>query len=122
MANELTLNVSSNLAPTGLTAFARTWAASMGFDLSTATFTHNVQSVGTSEEAILKGDVATPGYFIAVNLDATNFVSIRSGTGGTNMVKLMPGKVCVFMFASADPFWLADTAACRVEYLLVPAS
>ena len=122
MANELTLNVSTNLAPTGLTAFARTWAASMGFDLSTATFTHNVQTVGTSEEAILKGDVATPGYFIAVNLDSTNFVSIRAATGGTNMVKLMPGKVCVFMFAAADPFWIADTGACRVEYLLVPAS
>lgn len=122
MANEFTLNVSSNLAPTGLTAFARTWAASMGFDLSTATFLHNVQTVGNSEEAILKGDVSTPGYLIAINLDAAKVVSIRSGTGGTDMVKLMPGKVCVFQFASTDPFWIADVTGARVEYLLLPAS
>ncbi len=77
----------------------------------------NVQSVGTSEEAILLGDVAPGGYWFVQNMDATNFVELRSGTGATDFIKLLAGEWAIFR-TSADasaPYAIADTAACNVE-------
>lgn len=87
-------------------------------------FIHNRQSIGfAAEEAIVLGEVTTGGYFVAINRDATNFLSIRASTGATNFVKLGPGEMCCFRIHSAAsaPFAIADTAACELEYVLVAA-
>lgn len=79
------------------------------------------QEIGTSEEALDLGDITTPGYGLFYNRDSTNFVKIRAGTGATDCVKIPAGGIALFMFASAAPFAIADTAACVIEYLLVEA-
>ncbi len=80
----------------------------------------NVQSVGfAAEEAILLGDVASGGYCFFQNMDATNFVSLRAGTGATNFVKLLAGEWACFRL-SADataPYAIADTAAVNLRCL-----
>ena len=80
----------------------------------------NVQTIGfAAEEAILLGDVATGGYWFVQNMDATNFVELRSGTGATDFIKLLAGEWAFFR-TSADasaPYAIADTAAVNVRFL-----
>ena len=82
-------------------------------------FMDNVQAVGTSEEAILLGDVGTGGYWFVQNMDATNFVELRSGTGATDFIKLLAGEWAIFRTSAdaAAPFAIADTASCNVRFL-----
>lgn len=80
----------------------------------------NVQSIGfAAEEAILLGDVASGGYCFFQNMDATNFVSLRQGTGTTNFVKLLAGEWACFRLSadSTAPFAIADTAAVNLRCL-----
>ena len=82
-------------------------------------FMDNTQAVGTSEEAILLGDVATGGYWFVQNQDATNFVELRSGTGAVDFIKLLAGEWAIFR-TSADasaPYAIADTASVNVRFL-----
>jgi len=98
-------------------------ADNLQVDVSGNQFAWQRQSVGTSEEAIDIGEVSTGGYFCAINRDPTNFVSIRQATGGTDFIRLNAGEVCCFRIhaSSVAPFWIADTAVCQVEFLLLPA-
>lgn len=121
MANELTVNASLKFVKGSTSLFFQ-----LLDDLVTVSgdrFVWQRQSVGTSEEAIGLGDIATGGYFLAINRDTTNFVSIRQATGGTNFIRMNAGEGCVFRIhaSSAAPYWIADTAACEVEYLLIAA-
>ena len=79
----------------------------------------NVQTVGTSEQAVLLGDVAPGGYWFVQNLDATNFVTIRSATGVTGLIKLLAGEWAIFRTnaGAAAPYVIADTASCDVRFL-----
>jgi len=77
-------------------------------------FTHSVQSIGLTEEAIEdSSDIATPGFCIFRNLDTTNYIEI--GLTGSYPTKLKAGEFCVFR-ANGALFAIADTAACRLEY------
>lgn len=119
MANELVISTltiafdksgspSVDVAPTALS-----------ITVSGAQLMDNVQSVGTSEEAILLGDVAPGGYWFVQNLDSTNFVELRPGTGLTDFLRLNAGEWAIFR-TSADataPFAIADTSACNVRFL-----
>lgn len=119
MASELVI------APPSIT-FTKTACPSVSLVPSTLSITvtgnqimDNVQSVGTSEEAILMGDVAGGGYCFVQNMDATNFVSLRQATGAANFIKLLAGEWAIFRM-SADttaPFAIADTGACNVRFL-----
>lgn len=77
-------------------------------------------NVAATEEAIPLGDVGTLGYFFAINRDATNFINIKTGTGGTIIAKLTAGAPCLIPFGSGvtAPYAIADTAACQMEYFL----
>lgn len=78
-------------------------------------------SVGTSEQALNLNGITTPGFILIINRDDTNFVEIRVGTGGAKFCKLKPGEPALFRFGSGAtaPYLIADTAACKVEYVLV---
>lgn len=78
------------------------------------------QNIGTSEEAIGLGDVSSLGWAAFLNRDATNFIELRVGTGGTKFAKLPPGKGCVLFLGSGitAPYAIADTAACQLDYLI----
>ena len=122
MANELLLSIAASFSKGGRTADTRNMGASGVFiDVSGTDFFHGTQTIGTSPEAIDLGDITTPGYIVIKNRDATNFVEIRDGSGGADVVKLLAGDVQCFRLATSTPFAVADTASCEIEYLLVEA-
>ena len=78
------------------------------------------QSIGTTHELVdVLADLTAEGYFIATNLDTTNFVEIgvdvsatfypliRLKAGESSMGRLSPG---VAVYAKAD------TAACQLQF------
>jgi len=82
-------------------------------------FSHEVQSVGTTEEALAQGaDLGTPGYMFIKNMDATNYVEVGSTTGVYD-IKLKAGEVALYRHNSATVYAKANTGACLVEYLLI---
>lgn len=110
------------------TAIAAAIAFLQGTDfadtLSTLKYTSSIVSVGfAAEEAIPLGEVSSLGWFAAKNLDTTNYVEIRHATGASNdIVKLLPNNGgCMFHWGSdvTAPYWIADTAAVRVQFLLI---
>lgn len=88
------------------------------FDVSGDDFVRNQQLVGTSEEALVIGD-CVPGLILIYNTDDTNYITVRPATGGTDTIKILAGEVALFRFATAAPFVLANTAAVRIDYLLL---
>lgn len=85
-----------------------------------------VQIVGTTHEAMAKGDVSSLGWAMLRNLDADHFVDVGVQDGGSAFiacVRLAPaGKPVVVMFSPAAAIYLkADTAPCRVEIDLLEA-
>jgi hypothetical protein len=87
-------------------------------DVAAVPRVQGVQSIGTTEEALALGDVATDGgAFFARNLDATNFVEI--GLTGSYVIKLLPGEFCFLSGVSdKDLFARANTAAVQLAYAL----
>lgn len=85
---------------------------------------HGVITVGTSEETISVGDVASSGVFVFKNRDATNFVEIGPDNGGTILpfVKCTAGKFGIVPALSTTTIKVkADTAPCVLEWWLYNA-
>jgi hypothetical protein len=91
------------------------------FDWAGTKYTKHVQSIGTSEEAIDLGEITTLGWVLAINLDNTNYVELRSATGAGNDIIKLPAKhgLALFHWGSdvSAPFAIANTSACRVAFL-----
>lgn len=119
MADELTLNATLQYDDEENTS-THVQINSLLVSLASFQFTRAKQSIGTSEEAIVLGGVTTPKWFIAVNTDDTNFVQIKTGTGGTIFAKLLPGEFCFLPLGSGAqaPYAIADTAACLLDYFV----
>lgn len=92
------------------------------FDWTTHKYTKTIQAIGTSEEAIDLGEVTSLGWIMAVNLDNTNYVELRLGTGASlDMIKLpAKGGLAIFHAGSdmSAPFAIANTASCNVAFLI----
>jgi hypothetical protein len=118
MANEITLNVRLDYA-SGSIRDGIIGADALSVDLATQVLLHNTQIVGTSEEALLLGDVTAGHWLIAVNRSASGTISIRAATGETNLVDLDPGEPACFRLAAAAtaPFVIASVEA-TLEYLV----
>lgn len=120
MANELTLtasltyedseDASVSLALTDLIA-----------SVASKKYIKHKQNIGTSEEAIVLGEVTSPGWALFINRDETNFIELRVATGGAKFAKLKPGEPAFLRLGSGAqvPYALADTAACQLEILLI---
>jgi hypothetical protein len=79
-----------------------------------------VQSIGTSEETLALGEVATAlvGYVWFYNTDSTNYVEIGNATGAYQ-IKLKAGEVAVLRLDSwAAIYAKANTAAVLLQYRL----
>lgn len=76
----------------------------------------HTQLIGTSEEAIQIGDGGTIVELYLRNLDPTNYVEIKTGTGGVVTDKLLPGKDCLHRLGSGmqAPYAIANTASCAL--------
>lgn len=124
MANEITITAKLTFTKGGTSVtFPSASYQTFNVTVSGSRFIQMRQAIGTSEEALDLGDIATGGYFIARNHDTTNYVEIRSGTGTTDLVRLNAGEVCMFRISSdsAAPFAIANTAAVDLEYVLIAA-
>jgi len=116
MANELTVMLKLNFSKSGAKV-SRNFAKSI--TVTGDAFTHEVQSVGTSEEELAQGaDLGTPGVVMAINLDSTNYVEIGSTTGVYD-IKLQAGEGAIWRHNSATLYAKANTAACLVEYIII---
>lgn len=120
MASEITLNVSMRFVKGG-TDIMPAFAQALARNVAGNNWIWNRQTIGTSEEAILLGDAGAGGYFIAINRDATNFLSLRQASAAGNFVQLIAGDVCAFRLSpnATAPFAIADTGACELEYVLI---
>lgn len=121
MANEITVEASLRFEKSG---------DQDGLDFGPATFTFTGtrslkgrQSVGTSEEALILGEVTAGGMIHLRNMDATNFVSVRAAAGQTPFAKVGPGEVAQWRLhpSATAPTVQADTAACQIRYLILEA-
>lgn len=76
------------------------------------------QIIGTSQEDLSFGDIATVGRCEAINLDSTNYVDIGPKSGGTMVpaVRLMPGEPHAFRISPGQT-WAgqANSASCKVQ-------
>lgn len=119
MANEITLTAKLLYAKGGTSVSLG--VEGLAITVSGSRFIHHRQQIGTTEEALDLGDLATGGYFVGVNRDTTNFVEIRSGTGATDLVRLNAGEACAFRMSgdASAPFAIANTAAVELEFILI---
>lgn len=124
MANEITLSLSIAYSKGNVEEISRALAA-LGITVSGSGFVHNVQAIGTSEEAInLAGLTIAGGMAFVKNLDDTNFIELRSATGaGNDILKLKAGEASIFRWGSdiSAPYAIADTAEASLEYIFWPA-
>ena len=121
MANSLTLAVSATWTQGNLTD---SFVPSLGtLTLNTQGMAGGIQSIGTSEENLVSGDIVTNGMLFLMNLDATNYVQWGMSDSGTmkSVGKLKGGATaasCALLYVDAGVTvrLKANTAACNVYY------
>lgn len=121
MANEIALACSFRAYKSSVmsSAFSRA-VAELLVTMSGNPWVAGTISVGTSAEAIPLGEVASLGWAFFLNKDATNFIKIRNGSGGADLLKLKAGEFAVGrLLDTAAPYAIADTAACLLEYAIL---
>lgn len=76
--------------------------------------------IGTSEEAIALGDITTPGWLWAKNLDPTNYVEWGPYDGAAMELcgRMEAGEPILFRLAPASVtlYMKANTAPCKVQF------
>lgn len=123
MANELTLNASLSYDDSEDSEILLEIADKL-VSVSTKRFIHHKQSIGTTEEAIVLGEVSgSLGWGLFINRDSSNYISLKTASGGTIFARLNAGEFAFFRFGSGvtAPYAVADTAACQLEYLIASA-
>lgn len=120
MADELEINASLDFTP-DIGKAASASVAGLLADVSSEKKIEHTQTIGTSEEAIVLGEITSPGWAFFKNVDPTNFINLKVATGGAIFAKLLPGEVAMLRLGSGAqaPFAIADTAPCALEYMLV---
>jgi len=120
MADELTVSVSLRFVKSNVTKSHSTGRVKV--DVAGTKITDHIQEIGTSEEAIVLNEAAAGGYVFLENLNATNFIEIRPGTGAADLIKLLPGDVALFRLTgdATAPFAIANTAACNMRIIIIP--
>lgn len=76
-------------------------------------------SIGTGDETLALGDITTIGWIYIRNTDSTNYVTIGPD-GSSYPIKLKPNEWMIGRWNAAAIHAKANTAACVIEYLLLP--
>ncbi len=120
MANELTISAPAVSYEDTFGVLASIDIPALSITLSTKKVVQTKQTVGTSEEPLIIGDVVSLGYCVIINRDDTNFVNVKVGTGGAIFSKLLPGRWLIVPLGSGAqaPYVIADTATCDIEIFL----
>lgn len=121
MANEITLTASLS----GYKAAIMGSAVAKSVTNFLATMTGNIiaegsVSIATSDTAIPMGQVTQPNWCAFHNCDSTNFIKLKTASGGAYFARLYAGAWAFFPLeiTLTAPYALADTAACVLEYLI----
>lgn len=121
MANEISLNGAlSFFKPSIMSSAIGRAVAGLQFSVAGTTFVEGSVLIGTSATVIPLGQVAAPHWAFFNNLDAANYLTIRNGSGGADLLKLLPGE-CAFvpLLDTSVPYALAHTANVQLEYLII---
>lgn len=118
MANELTLTAALSFSK-GKVSVAMNLSG-LQVTVSGSDYLHETMTVPTSITALGLGSVATPGFIIIRNNDATNYVDVYDSAAGNACVRIKPGEIAMFRFAVTTPAAKANTASVQIEYLLIP--
>jgi hypothetical protein len=91
------------------------------FSISGKNFNQGSATVSTSAAAIPLGALGSIGWCMFVNHDATNYVTLLTGTAGTVFARLLPGEAALLRIDASvtAPAWQAHTATCEVEFLML---
>jgi hypothetical protein len=120
MASELDITVAFTFDKGTHEEFSR--AATFSVTVSGNRYFHNIQSIGITEEALNLGDLTSPfGVAWFRNLDETNYVEIRLGTGASNdIIRLNAGEAWPLRLGSdvSAPYAIANTAAVDLEIVV----
>jgi hypothetical protein len=117
MADELTLSVNFSCSMDGATISDR---YSDTIDVAASPQVGGVQTIGTSWEAIIMGEVTSPGYFAYKNLDTTNYIEFSADSGGANpLIKAKATDFGCFRLTGTTLYARANTAACKLKYNLL---
>jgi hypothetical protein len=82
----------------------------------------NLQTVGTSAEALVVGDIGTPGWLCGVNTDATNYVDLSlASDGSAPFAKVKAGQPFCLPVATKVIYAKANTAPVNLLYLMTSA-
>ncbi len=115
MANEIQINATLRYSKSPTAA---SLATSFFDDQVGDKYEAGIQTVGTSEEPLNKGDIGTIGYLAFKNLDPDNFVELGKTTAEYT-VKVKPGRGGVVPWGAANVFCLANVAPVSLEYLAI---
>lgn len=120
MANEISI-VTNLTATKGNATFAR--SRTVRADWATARVSTITQAVGTTHEALTPAsDLATNGWAIFTNNDATNYVEIGRDVAATfyPMARLNAGESACFRLAQGVTLYArANTASVDLEWALL---
>lgn len=123
MASELTYSASVSYTRGNFAALARSISA-LGITVSSDPLSFGVLSVLVTEVAIPLNGV-TVGSSVAwfKNLDATNYIEIRTATGAVKFLRLSAGEAWPLRLGSgiSAPYAIATGGTCLLEYVLFSA-
>lgn len=120
MSAELTLSMRMSLRK-GEVDVPPFGASGVKLDVSGSRFIRNTQLIGTTQEALILGELTDPGYGIFHNLSTSNTIYIRRATGEGDMIKLRPGGWACFELEATAPYAVSTSSASYLEYLIVDA-
>jgi hypothetical protein len=120
MASEITVNALLYFLKSGITdSFT---FPSTQFTMTGANYIHRTQTIATTPgTAIDVASLATPGWGLFKNNGPTNFVQLKTATGGAVFAKLKVGEIALLRLdpTVTAPFAIADTTAIQLEYILI---
>ena len=119
----LEISLSGSLSFTSATGITDSLATPAATNDSPAqlSITRLTQLATTTQAPINLGALNTLGWFICVNRDPTNYVTLLTSNGGVGFAKIGPGKSCGPIYAGngvTAPAILANTANCAVDILM----
>lgn len=121
MSSEITVTASLSYTKSAVTesAVARS-VSNLSFNQTGSGYQQGTLSIATSATVIPLGGITAPHWAYFLNMDTTNFIKIRNGASGADLIKLRAGE-CAFvpLLDTATPYAIADTATCLLEYLLI---
>lgn len=120
MANEICLDAKLSVYKSSVMSSAVGRGGTPRSYTMTGTFwIEGMLSVATSATLIPMGQVVAPHWTWFKNLDSTNFIKIRNGSSGADVIKLKALEEAPVPLLDSGTFYaIADTAACLLEYMV----